>query len=81
MSSFGGFDLTGVVEVRIRSYTVGPGGTAQLVALGLEVQRVGAAGPELVEIDFEEDGPTLATAEAVVVALNRLLRQRLEPGA
>lgn len=81
MSSFRGFNLSGVVEVRIRSYTVGPGGTAQLVALGLEVQRVGAAGPELVEIDFEEHGPTLATAEAVVVALNGRLRERREPGA
>ena len=76
MSVFEGFDLSGVVEVGIRSYTVGPGASAQLEALGLEVWRAGAAGPELVEVAFEGAGPTLATAEAVVAALNRRLRER-----
>lgn len=76
MSSFGGFDLSGVVEVRIRSYTVGPGDTAQLDAVGLEVWREGSGEPELVDVDFVEAGPTLATAQAVVAALNRRLQER-----
>ncbi len=76
MSFFEGFDLGTVVEVRVRSYTLGPGSSAQLVALGLEVQRQGSAEPELVEIDFEDEGPTLATAQAVVVTLNRRLQER-----
>lgn len=76
MSGFGGFDLTGVVEVHIRSYTLGPGNTAQLDAIGLEVWRAGSAEPELVDVGFEEAGPTLATAQALIAALNRRLRER-----
>ena len=73
MSGFGGFDLSGVAEVRIRSYTVGPGGSAELQAVGLEVQRVGGE-MELVEITFDA-GPTLASAQALVAALNRRLKE------
>lgn len=77
MSFFQGFDLSGVAEIRIRSYTVGPGNTAELHGLGLEVWRAGWTEPELVDVVFEDEaGPTLATAQAVVTLLNRRLRER-----
>jgi hypothetical protein len=75
-SFFEGFDLGSARQVRIRSYTVGPGTSAQLVALGLEVEREGSSEPDLVEVEFEDAGPTLATAQAVVAAVNRRLRER-----
>jgi hypothetical protein len=62
--------------VRIRSYTLGPGGSAQLIALGLEVEREDSWEPDQVEVDFEGEGPTLATAQPVVARLNRRLRER-----
>jgi hypothetical protein len=65
-SFFEGFDLGNAREVRIRSYTLGPGRSAQLVGLGLEVEREDSKEPDLVDIDFEGEGPTLATAQAVV---------------
>ena len=74
--SFGGFDLGDVIELRIRSYTLGPGRSAQLVAIGLELDRDGSATPELVEIDFEAEGPTLAAAQALVTTVNRRLREK-----
>lgn len=77
-SFFEGFDLGSAREVRIRSYTLGPGSSAQLIGLGLEVEREGSLEPDLVEVDFEDDGPTLATAQAVVARLNRRLRERGE---
>ena len=71
-----GFPLGGVVEVRVRSYTVGPGKSAQLVAIELEVWRDLAVEPEPVEVTFERVGPSLATAQAVVASLNRRLKER-----
>ncbi len=76
MSNFRGFDLSGVVEVRIHSYSVGTGGTAQLDALGLEVRRAGGDEAELVDVTFEGEGPALATAQSLVAAINRRLRER-----
>ncbi len=79
-SFFEGFDLGNVREVRIRSYTVGPGRSAQLLSLGLEVEREDSPEPDLVEVDFEEEGPTLATAQVVVARFNRRLRERRGEG-
>jgi uncharacterized protein YcbX len=75
-----GFDVSRALEVRIRSYTLGPGRSAQLVAIGLEVEREDSAEPDQVEIDFEDEGPTLATAQALVATLNRRLRERRGEG-
>ena len=72
MTIFEGFDMGDVVEVRVVGYTVGPGQSAQLVAVELEVYRSSVDEPETVAMDFEGEGPTLAQVEAVARAINRL---------
>lgn len=75
MSQFLGFDLGDVVRVRIRSYTLGPGGSAQLTSVGLEVEQ--SDGPTYeIEVEFGSDGPTLAQARVLVATLNRRLEER-----
>lgn len=72
---FEGFDLGSAREVRIRSYTVGPGRSAQLVSVVLELWLTDTPEPELVEVDYGGDGPALGAVQALVAALNRRLRQ------
>lgn len=75
MSQFLGFDLGDVLHVRIRSYTIGPGGSAQLTGLGLELEQ--SDGPTYeIEVEFGRDGPTLAQARALIATLNRRLEER-----
>jgi hypothetical protein len=78
---FGGFDLGSVREIRIRSYTVGPGGSAQLASVELELWHFGAEEPQLVEVDYGDDGPALRTLQRLVATLNRRLRERPDAGA
>jgi FMN-dependent NADH-azoreductase len=76
VSSFGGFDLGNVRELRIRSYTVGAGQSAQLTALVIEVWRENSPEPELVEVDYGDEGPPLAAVQVMVRAVNRQQRVR-----
>ena len=79
MADFAGFDVSGVERIEVRSYTIGPGRSAELVAITLDVYRRGANAPEVVEVEFPPSkGPTLAQMEALVRAVNR--RSRREPG-
>ncbi len=82
MSSFvEGFDLGKVREVRIRSYTVGAGRSAQLTAVALEVWWDNSPEPGLVEVDYgNDDGPALAAVQATVRAVNRQARLRRGEG-
>lgn len=77
---FEGFDMGRVVRLRIRSYTVGGGGRAQLTAVELEVWFDGADEPEIRSLDYGDAGPSLAAVEALVAAVNRWLRERLDQG-
>jgi hypothetical protein len=76
MSLFEGFDLGDVVEIRIRSFTVAAGGSAQLVAIELDVYHADIDEPEVLAVDYHGDGPTLAGAQATVRTINRLLGGR-----
>lgn len=76
MSMFEGFDLGDIAEIHIRSYTVAAGGSAQLVAIELDVYHVGTDEPEVLAVDYHGDGPTLAGAQATVRTINRLLGGR-----
>ena len=73
---FEGFDLGSVREVRIRSYTVGAGRSAQLVAVALEVWRDNSPEPEVIEVDYGDDGPALVAVQVMVRAVNRLAQVR-----
>ncbi|MDP8961147.1 MAG: hypothetical protein M3N32_05975 [Actinomycetota bacterium] len=75
-SFFEGFDLGKAREVRIRSYTVGPGRSAQLTMIELEVWLENAPDPQVVEVDYGDDGPAVAAVQAMVVKLNRQLQKR-----
>ena len=71
-----GFDLGRVREVRIRSFTVGPGQSAQVIALVIEIWVEGSPEPELVEVDYGDEGPAVASVQAVMRNVNRQLRER-----
>lgn len=55
---------------------MGPGRSAQLVSVVLELWLADAPEPELVEMDYGDDGPALGAVQALVAALNRRLRER-----
>lgn len=74
------FDLGAAREVRIRPYKVGAGQSAQVIALTIEVWRDNSPEPEVVEVDYGDEGPTLAAVQAVMVALNRRLQARRAGG-
>lgn len=76
MTSFEGFDLGNVRELRIHSFTVGAGQSAQLTGLVMEVWRENSPEPELFEVDYADDGPSLAAVQAMVRAVNRRQRGR-----
>ena len=55
---FEGFDFGDVIEIRIRSYTAAAGGSAQLVAIELDVYHANVDEPEVQAVDYHGDGPT-----------------------
>ena len=79
---FEGFDTTGVEQVEIEGYLVGPGGNAQLDGVILAIYRTGQDEPEVIEYLFEEGaGPALAGVRQMVETVNRVLSRLRSSGS
>jgi len=66
MSMFEGFDLGNARELRIQSVTLAGGQSAQLAAVVIELTLADSPEPHLISFDHGDDGPALATIEAMV---------------
>lgn len=77
---FEGFDMGRVVRLRIRSLHGRRWWTGPANRRRTGVWFDGADEPEIRSLDYGDAGPSLAAVEALVAAVNRWLRERLDQG-
>ena len=79
MAFFEGFDLGDVEHIEVDSFTVGPGGHAQVTHVTLAVYRAASDEPEIMEIEFGGTGMAAPVLRRLVEVVNERLSRR-RPG-